>query len=168
MRSGRFGQEPLSGGAGYDFLLGGIGKDLLDGGAGNDFLSGGLGNDIYLFGRGGGQDGVYDYGPSKGGSDRMVFGSDISVDQLWFARVGSNLEVSIIGTNDKVTIDSWYLGSAYHIEQFKTADGMTLLDSQVENLVNAMASFAPPAPGEATLPPAYQSILEPVISASWQ
>ena len=168
MLSGGLGKDVLIGGAGSDSLLGGIGKDVLDGGEGNDFLSGGMGNDIYLFGHGGGQDAVYDYGPSKGGSDRMVFGSDIAVDQLWFARVGSNLEVSIIGTDDKVTVGSWYLGSAYRIEQFETADGVTLLDSQVENLVNAMASFAPPAPGEATLPPAYQSILEPVISASWQ
>ena len=166
--SGGLGKDVLMGGAGNDSLLGGIGKDVLDGGVGNDFLSGGLGNDIYLFNRGGGQDAVYDYGPFGGGSDRMVFGGDISVDQLWFARVGSSLEIGIIGTDDKVTVDSWYLGRAYRIEQFHSADGMTLLDSQVENLVNAMASFAPPAPGETMLPPAYQSVLEPVISASWQ
>jgi hypothetical protein len=66
-------------------------------------------------------------------------------------------------------IKDWYLGTAYHVEQFKTTDGaLTLLDSQVENLVNAMASFAPPAAGETSLPPAYQTSLSMVIAANWQ
>jgi hypothetical protein len=38
----------------------------------------------------------------------------------------------------------------------------------VENLVQAMAAFSPPAAGETTLPPAYQTSLEPVIAANWQ
>lgn len=165
--SGGVGKDVLDGGAGDDTLLGGAGKDVLDGGPGNDFMSGGPGNDTYTFGRDGGRDAIYDYDPSVDSSDRMVFEADVAADQLWFVRAGSNLEISIIGTDDKITINSWYSGNAYRIEQFNTADGMTLLDSQVENLVSAMASFAPPAAGETTLPLAYQSILEPVISASW-
>jgi len=56
-----------------------------------------------------------------------------------------------------------------HVEQFKTTDGAkTLLDSNVQNLVNAMASFAPPAAGQTSLPTAYQSSLAPVIAANWQ
>jgi len=42
-----------------------------------------------------------------------------------------------------------------------------LLDLQVNNLVQAMAAFAPPAPGETTLPPSYQTALAPVIAANW-
>jgi len=44
-----------------------------------------------------------------------------------------------------------YHGSQYHMDQFKTSDGKTLLDSQVQNLVSAMAGFAPPVAGETTL-----------------
>lgn len=63
---------------------------------------------------------------------------------------------------------NWYSGSAYHVEQFKTADGKTLLDTRVENLVTAMAAFAPPAAGQTTLPSNYQTALAPVIAANWQ
>ena len=66
-------------------------------------------------------------------------------------------------------INDWYLGNSNHVEQFKTTDGAkSLLDSQVENLVNAMAGFAPPTAGQTTLPPTYQTSLAPVIAANWQ
>ncbi len=100
------------------------------------------------------------------------FLAGIAVDQLWFRHVNKNLEVSIIGGNsgstDKFTVQDWYKGSAYHVEQFKTADNRLLLDTQVENLVQAMAAFAPPAPGQSTLPQNYQDALAPVIAANWQ
>jgi hypothetical protein len=60
------------------------------------------------------------------------------------------------------------LGAAYHVEQFKTSDNKVLLDSRVDTLVQAMASFAPPAAGQTTLLPAYQTVLAPVIAANWQ
>jgi len=61
-----------------------------------------------------------------------------------------------------------YLGSQYHLEQFKTSDGKTWLSSKVKNLVNAMASFTPPAAGQTTLPQNYATALEPVITANWR
>jgi len=95
--------------------------------------------------------------------------SGVAADQIWFQHVGNNLEASIIGTDAKLVIKDWYLGTAYHVEQFKTTDGSkTLLDSNVENLINAMASFAPPAAGQTTLPTDYQTALSPVIAANWQ
>jgi hypothetical protein len=54
------------------------------------------------------------------------------------------------------------------VEQFKTSDGKTLLDSQVQNLVSAMAAFAPPSAGTVNLSAAYASQLAPVIAANWQ
>ena len=93
----------------------------------------------------------------------------IAREQVWFRNDGNfGLEVSLIGTGDKATIQNWYGGSQYHVEQFKTADGKTLLDSQVQNLVDAMAAFAPPAAGETTLPSNYAATLNPVIAANWQ
>lgn len=92
----------------------------------------------------------------------------IAADQLWFRRVSSDLEISVIGSGDKTTISTWYSGSAYHVEQFTTADGKLLLDSQVENLVSAMASFNPPASGQRTLPQDYRDALEGTIAANWK
>jgi hypothetical protein len=76
--------------------------------------------------------------------------------------------VSIIGGTDKITVNNWYSGSAYHIERFMTSDDKMLQDSQVDALVSAMAAFAPPASGQTTLPAGYQTALNPVIAANWQ
>ena len=95
-------------------------------------------------------------------------GADVAADQLWFRHVSTNLEIGVIGTSDKLTIQNWYNGSANHIERIETAQGSVLLDTQVENLVSAMAAFAPPAAGQTTLPQSYQDALHPVIAANWQ
>ncbi|MBC2732440.1 S8 family serine peptidase [Thiobacillus sp.] len=152
-----------------NYIDAGDGNDTLDGQAGSDYLIGREGSDVYLFGRGYDADTIYD-GQSVGSdTDILRFLSDVSIDQLWFSRSLDNLEVSIIGTSDKATIVNWYGGDQYHVEQLKTTDGAkTLLDSNVENLVNAMASFAPPAAGQTTLPQNYQDALAGVIAANWQ
>jgi len=128
----------------------------------------GDGNDTYLFGKGSGKDTITDYDTTLNNTDQAQFGPDISAEQLWFRHVGNNLEVSVIGTADTLTVQNWYAGAAYHVEQFKTSNGKTLLDSQVQNLVSAMAGFAPPAAGQTTLTTDYATALTPVIAANWQ
>ena len=149
-------------------LIGNAGANVLAGVAGNDTLNGGLGNDAYAFGGGGGSDTVVENDATVGNLDAAQFSAGIATDQLWFRHVNNNLEVSIIGTSDKLTIQDWYSGSAYHLEQFRTADDQLLLDTQVENLVQAMAAFTPPSAGQTTLPQSYQDALAPVIAANWQ
>ncbi|MBV6411715.1 MAG: hypothetical protein GAKPKEKM_02593 [Rhodocyclaceae bacterium] len=165
---GRDGDDTLRGNGGADTLNGENGNDFLDGGSGNDTLVGGLGDDTYWLARGYGNDMIQENDATAGNTDVASFDTDIAVDQLWFRHVGNNLEVSIIGTSDKFTIQNWYSGSAYHVEQFRTADNQLLLDSQVENLVQAMAAFSPPAAGQTTLPQNYHDALSPVIAANWQ
>lgn len=153
---------------GNDVLNGLDGNDRLAGGAGADTLIGGLGNDTYKLGRGDGMDTIQENDATASNSDVAQFDTGIAVDQLWFRQVSDNLEVSIIGTSDAFTISNWYLGNQYQVEQFKTSDGKTLLDSQVQNLVDAMAAFAPPAAGQTTLSASYTAALSPVIAANWQ
>ncbi len=148
-------------------LIGNAGGNTLDGASGNDSLLGGLGNDTYIFGRGGGSDTVQDSDVTVGNNDIVQFQSSISTDQLWFSRSGDDLQVAIIGTTDVVTIDDWYVGATHQIEQFRTNDGKVLSNDNVDNLVNAMATFSAPAPGQTTLPAAYQGDLLPVIAANW-
>ena len=161
------GADQLFGGAGDDALYGDAGDDTLYGGAGNDIVQGGLGNDTYLFGRGDGADRITENDTTLGNTDVLSFTAGIDADQLWFRRVGTNLEVSIIGSTDTCTISQWYASDARHIEQFKMADGKTLLDSQVNSLVQAMSAFAPPPAGQSTLAADYQTALNPVIAANW-
>lgn len=158
----------LLGNGATNSLAGAAGNDTLDGGAGADSLVGGGGNDTYVLGRGYGIDTITENDATAGNSDLALFGADISVDQLWFTQSGNNLDVSIIGTEDRFMISNWYLGSQYHVEQFRTNDGKVLLDSQVQNLVTAMAAFSPPAAGQTTLPGDYAASLNTVIAANWQ
>lgn len=170
----------IEGGAGDDLIRSTENKyannstaNTFAGNAGNDRIQSGGSADTYLFNRGDGQDtindfGYYYYNPSAVGSDKIIFGPDIAADQLWFRHVGNNLKVDVIGTDDSVTIDNWYVGSTYHIEQFKSGDGKALADTQVELLVQAMASFDPPPSGQTVLPQNCQEALVPVIVANWR
>jgi len=137
---GGSGDDTLLGGDGNDYLDGGSGDDLLDGGAGNDTLSGGTGNDRYLFGPDGGGDTLYDYDPTTGNSDTAEFGVDSL--SLIISRTGNDLLVKIDGTTDSLKFQNWYSGWQYHAENLETSDGKRLLDTQVDQLIQAMASFS--------------------------
>jgi Ca2+-binding RTX toxin-like protein len=162
------GNDILEGGAGTDTLNGDNGNDYLNGGAGNDSLNGGAGNDTYVFQRGTGQDSISD-NQSTTNTDQMTLGTDINPNQLWFSRSSNNLQVGIIGSTDRMTIANWYTGTAYHVEQFRSASGsQLLLDSRVENLVSAMAAFGVTNPATFVPTAAQQTQLDVLVAANWQ
>jgi Ca2+-binding RTX toxin-like protein len=163
--NGSSGNDVLRGNAAAQTLVGNDGNDTLDGKGGADSLIGGTGNDTYIFGLGYGADSITDTDATAGNTDILSFAAGTARDQLWFKQSGNDLQVSIIGTSDVATVKNWYLGAASHVEQFKTAAGNTLVDSQVQNLVNAMAGLAPPS--TTTLSAAYHSQLDAVIAANW-
>ncbi|WP_241090048.1 calcium-binding protein [Pseudomonas viridiflava] len=161
------GDDRLYGESGNDTLYGGAGNDVLNGGTGNDSLIGGDGSDTYEINIGSGRDVINNYDVSSG-TDVLQFGTEVSLDDLWFRRSGSDLEVSIIDTSDKVVVSNWYAANDYQVDQFKTADGKTLLDSQVQSLVDSMASFGVDAGAERNLTAAQQTQLDAVLAANWQ
>ncbi len=129
-------------------LTGNRGNNLMKGGKGNDTLIGEAGNDTYVFSRGDGRDVIVDSDKTRGNMDVLQL-TDINQNNLWFRRSGNDLCIDIMGSSDRVTVKDWYVGgvsgSDNRIERIKTADGNTLYDSDVDKLVQAMASFAPPA-----------------------
>lgn len=136
---GGAGDDLLLGRSGTDVLYGGGGNDTLDGGSGDDVLSDGAGNDVYVFGRGAGQDALVDYDTTAGNRDTVNAG--VNPLDLVFARAGSNLQISIHGGTDQVTVHSWYSAPTYQTEVFEAADGRTLLNTQIDQLIQAMAQF---------------------------
>jgi Ca2+-binding RTX toxin-like protein len=164
---GAAGADTLNGGAGNDTLSGGAGADTLDGGSGNDILIGGAGNDTYLFGKGANNDVIENYDATGADTDRILLGTGIAEGQVWFRRVGNDLQLMLFETNETLTVRNWYLGSAYRVDYFELADGQRLLENQVDALVSAMAAFAPPPSGQSSLPPNYQSSLNVLIAANW-
>lgn len=156
----------MSGGAGNDTLNGLAGNDTLDGGAGTDTLVGGTGNDTYKFGLGYGSDSITENDSTAGNTDILSFASGTARDQIWFTHTGNDLVLQIIGTTDKMTVSGWYtVGTAAYVEQIKTAAGNVLLDTKVQNLVNAMAGLT--MPSTTTMSAAYHTQLDPVIAANW-
>ncbi|MBK8918190.1 MAG: hypothetical protein IPM73_09120 [Betaproteobacteria bacterium] len=132
---GDAGDDVLFGGDGNDRIEGGTGNDTLSGGGGNDSLYGGSGSDIYLFGRGGGQDTIYE---TDGTEDKVCFDADVLPGDVRVTRdAWNNLTFSIQGTSDKLVVSGWFSGSASRIEKVEFSDG-TVWDSAA--LVNLSAT----------------------------
>jgi hypothetical protein len=96
----------------------------------------------------------------------MQFGEGIDFDQLWFSKSGNNLVVSVIGTDDKVTVSNWYANAVNRVEQFE-AGGQVLNAADVQALVDAMAGHTPPPGGMDELGGDYADLLE-VIGSQWE
>ncbi|WP_374307439.1 calcium-binding protein [Dongia sp.] len=164
--TGSSANQYLSGAGGNDTLEGFAGNDLLIGGAGNDTLVGGDGADRYQVGRGTGQDLIQSL-DTDGGADALLISASVANDQLWFSRNGDDLMVSVVGTDDRATIQGWYTGTDYKLDQVQLADGRYATAVDVEQLVMAMASFTPPPVGQINLDNTTRQALAPVLAASW-
>jgi len=183
---GEGGDDRIEGGDGNDTLDGGRGADALDGGAGNDTLTthynhggnrlrGGAGDDhmtgsyrddTYLYRRGDGRDVIrelYHYS----GTDTLVF-EQVNHDMLWFERSGNDLVISELQDDGRITIDNWYGGAAHQVERLETADGRSLSNAAVDQLVAAMAGFSPADGGEGGAQGVVPEELQPTLAAAWQ
>ena len=88
-----------------NLLVGNEGNNVLSGGRGNDTLQGSQGNDIYLFGKGDGQDSIID-NSNVGEINVLQFKSDVTPTKVTVSHLGNDLILSIIGTTDKITVNS--------------------------------------------------------------
>jgi hypothetical protein len=151
-------------------LIGGAGNDTLAAGAGNnDVLNGGSGYTTYQFGSAFGQDTVNNNGGSSANGE-IDFGGGLTDENLSFQVSGNNLVIDELGTNQSVTVAGWENGGGAQVGSIN-ADGYTLVASQVQALVSAMASYAANNSGfnptTATSMPT-DSTLQNAIAAAWQ
>ena len=153
--------DEIDGGSGDDQLYGGDGDDVLAGGQGSDFLDGGAGNDVYLFTVGDGQDQI----ASSQGSDTLNFGSEVDINDLWFERAGDNLAIYITGTEDSVTLDSWFTS-----EDRSSIDSSMhhLSEQSIESLVQAMSAFGAVGSGAISLSSEQEEQVSALVAANWQ
>ncbi len=139
---GSAGADWIKGSSGDDTLSGGAGNDSLEGGTGNDTLDGGAGDDTYLFSQGDGQDLIRN-NDAVSANDRLLFGAGVTTNDIWFQQSGNDLVVSILETTDKAVFENWYSDPAQRVDRLEVSGGAVLLQSNVDQLVSAMASFAP-------------------------
>ena len=153
-------------GTGYN----GYGVVMVDGGAGNDRLVGSsVERDVFLFNGDFGFDTVVGAANNPVGSVNDYLSFSVDYTQLWFAKSGSALRISVIGTNNQVSIANWYTGSGGQADMgVSTSTGSSFLGvANVDALVSAMSSLSPPPMGQTTLTQAYMDVLGATLSSSW-
>lgn len=138
--SGNAANNTLTGNSSANVLTAGAGNDVLIGKAGSDRLIGGTGADEYRFEAGYGVDTIVENDATAGVVDFVRVTGTLKKADAKYSHVGNDLEVLLNGTSDKIIVKDWYLGSQYRVEEFRFSDG-TVLQSQVESLVSAMATF---------------------------
>jgi len=160
----------LYGGAGDDVLRAPVNSkdNLLAGGTGNDTLHGSHNSDTYIFNAGDGQDTIIESGSNTDAVDVLRFGEGITAQDLWFEQTLQDLKISVHGSADSVTVKDWYKDSDHRIEQIHLSNGDRLLESQVQSLVDAMASFSAQSGAESAFTPTQREQLDTVIAANWQ
>jgi hypothetical protein len=94
------GNDMMAGRSGDNHLEGGSGDDNLAGEDGSDVLEGGAGNDVLSV-------------------------EGITRDDLWLSRQGNSLLIDVWGSEDCVTAQDWYAGSALRLDAVQ-AGGSTL------------------------------------------
>ncbi|WP_277588252.1 calcium-binding protein [Pseudomonas chlororaphis] len=152
--------------AGNDVIVGTSNNDRLQGGKGNDSLQGGDGSDTYVFTVGDGLDTINNLSSTPGDTDVLSI-EGISNQNLWFSHENNNLVIDVTGSEDRITIQDWYNNTAQQIDVIQ-AGSTALYANAVDNLVNAMAAFGPPAGGEISLTQAQRDQVNVVIATNWQ
>ena len=157
----------LSGNSGNNLLSGLAGNDQLRGGLGDDTVIGGSGNDTFLFGSGDGQDFIQD---NSGAADKLLFDSGINPLDLVISRQANDLRLAIHGSPDTITVQNWYVGTTNQTETIQAGNGQVLLSTQVDQLIQAMASFSQQNNGitwDQAIDQQPQNV-QAVLAASWQ
>ncbi len=146
---GRYGDESLFGGAGNDTLWGNDGNDILDGGTdddlliggrGNDRLTGGTGSDVYLYEAGHGNDVIHNLDESALRMDVLRLGATIEAAELRAYRWFDDLLLEHGASMSTISVQDWFLGEAYALDQVEFADGMVWTAS----VLNGFAATASP------------------------
>lgn len=88
-------------------------------------------------------------------------------DDLWLSRSGDNLIVDVVGTDDWVKINDWYVDDSNQLDTIE-ASNLLLHRDQVDQLVNAMAVFDVPDGVGAVVPEDVRQQLEPTLTSVWQ
>lgn len=90
------------------------GNDILDGGSGNDTLMGGNGTDTYIFAKGYDHDNINEWSNEKS----IIKFFDITSDEVEFTNNGGNLDITVKGTDDVLTINGFQWGQGTYELQF--------------------------------------------------
>ncbi|WP_338306608.1 MULTISPECIES: hypothetical protein [Bradyrhizobium] len=107
---------------------------------------------------------------ATGSKDEIDFLGGISDQNLWFEQTGNDLKIDLLGTSTSTTIGNWFAGGAGSVQEI-TASGLKI-DSQISQLVQAMATYSANHAGFDPTNPTVQALpndatLQSAVAASW-
>jgi len=144
------------------------GENVFEFGAGSESATGGggTGSNYYRVSSGTGQAVVN----ANGSYNELDFEGGISDQQLWFAQSGNDLQIDLVGTSTDVTIKNWFAASSSLMQEI-TAGGLKI-DSEVSQLVQAMATYSASTPGFDPTSSSVQTLpndtsLRNAVAAAW-
>jgi len=163
----------LSSTDGNDIITGGAEAETISGGLGDDVISGGGGDDTFRFAIGDGADTIAGDGMDAGSTDTLAFEGALTRDDLWISQSGDNLRIDLLGSEDNVTLAGWFSTGTTPDDRIDRieAGGEVLTEANVQQLVNAMASWSAGNSGQdgddlASMPE--EQNLTDTIAAAWQ
>jgi hypothetical protein len=73
----------------------------------------------------------------------VLFGETINPLDLVLSRQANDLRLTVHGSNEAITIKNWYTSPATNqIENIQAGNGQHLVNTQVDQLIQAMAGFS--------------------------
>lgn len=72
---------------------------------------------------------------------------DLDHHDIWLQASGNDLVIERLGSHDSVTVSNWFAGAGNQLSAIHAGDGAELLNAQVAQLVQGMASFQAANPG---------------------
>ncbi len=121
-------------------MAGSAGDDTLTGTAAANTLIGNGGNDTYNL-KAAQIDTIVNGTAASTAAQGELNVTNATHDQIWFQQSGNNLVVDVLGTHEQATIQNWYGSTGGKLQDVAADDGVQI-DSSLQSLVQAMASFA--------------------------
>lgn len=145
-----------------------VSGNIFDGKGGDDIETGNTGNNTYIT-----QSGYGALTINNGSSSNNVASGSLSIlnesiQDIWLKKVGNDLELDIMGTNTEATVKGWFSDSYHQLNSIAVTDSNgvhSVLDTQLNQLVQAMATYSAQNPGFDPTTPANSAITDSSLLA---
>ncbi|WP_080340710.1 beta strand repeat-containing protein [Burkholderia ubonensis] len=142
--------KTIYGSTGSDVLNGTTGNDRFDGKGGADTENGNGGFDTYVLSPGYGSLTVNNGISSSNAAAGDLAVTGVNPSNLWLQQVGNDLQVTVMGSTTEATVTNWFSNTYNQLSEVTVsggAAGSMTLDTQINQLIQAMATFESNNPG---------------------
>ncbi|KAF0196010.1 MAG: hypothetical protein FD167_5838, partial [bacterium] len=99
------------------------------------------GNDTYFFSLGDGSDTVSENDATSGNTDKVLFASNLSKDNIALFMSGNNLQIGYLNSSDLITVEGQNTATG-KIERFELSNGLFMIDTNINQVIADMSAYA--------------------------